>query len=59
MGAATVAYWERRDAYTVLVGKHEGKRPLGKRRRRWDDDTSITMDIKEMVWKGMDWIDLA
>jgi len=56
VGAACGAYWERRDAYTVLVGKHEGKRALGKRRRRWDD---ITMDVKEMGWEGMDWIGLA
>jgi hypothetical protein len=56
VGAACGACWERRDAYTVLVGKHEGKRALGKRRRRWDD---ITMDVKEMGWEGMDWIDLA
>jgi hypothetical protein len=44
MDAANGAYWERRDEYTVLVGKHEGKRALGKRRRRWDDD--ITMYVK-------------
>jgi len=57
MGAACGAYWERRDAYTVLVGKHEGKRALGKRRRRLDDD--IRMGVKEMGWEGKDWIDLA
>jgi hypothetical protein len=39
--AANGAYWDRGDKYTVLVGKHEGKRALGKSRRRWDDD--ITM----------------
>ena len=57
MGAACGVYWERRDAYTALVGKHEGKRVLGKCRRRWDDD--ITIDVKEMSWEGMEWSDLA
>jgi hypothetical protein len=39
------------------VGKPEGKRPLGKPRRRWEDN--IEMDIREIGWGGMDWIDLA
>ena len=42
--------------YTVLVGKPEGKRPLGRRRRRWEDN--IKMDLQEVGW-DMDWIDLA
>ena len=37
---------ERRGAYRVLVGKHEGKRPLGRRRRRWED--IIKMDLQKV-----------
>jgi hypothetical protein len=40
-----------------LVGKPEGKRPLGRRRRRWVNN--IKMDLREIVWDGMDWIHLA
>ena len=40
-----------------MVGEPEGKRPLGRRRRRWKDN--IKMDLKEMGCEGMDWIDLA
>jgi hypothetical protein len=39
------------------VGKPEGKRPLGSPRRRWVDD--IKMDLGEIGWDGMDWINLA
>jgi len=45
-----------RDVYRVLVGKLEGKRPLGRPRRRWED---IKMDFQEVGCGGMDWIDLA
>jgi hypothetical protein len=48
---------EKRNAYRILVGKPEGKRPLGRPRRRWEDN--IRMDLREMGWGGMDWIDLA
>jgi hypothetical protein len=48
---------ELRSAYKILVGKPEGKRPLGRPRRRWED--SIMMDHREIGWGGMDWIDLA
>jgi hypothetical protein len=48
---------ERRNAYRILVGKPEGKRPLGRPRRRWVDN--IKMDHREVGWDGMDWIDLA
>jgi hypothetical protein len=48
---------ERRGVYGVLVGKSEGKRPLGRPRRRWDDN--IKMDLQEVGCGGMDWIDLA
>ena len=43
--------------YRVLVGKHEGKRPLGRPRRRWEDN--IKMDLQEVECGGMDWNDLA
>jgi hypothetical protein len=43
--------------YRILVGKPEGKRPLGRPRRRWVDD--IKMHLREIGWDGMDWIDLA
>jgi hypothetical protein len=49
--------WERRGVYGVLVGKPEGKRPLGRPRRRWED--SIKMDLLEVGCRGLDWIDLA
>jgi len=42
--------------YRVLVGKPEGKRPLGKPRRRWEDN--IKMDLQEVGCRGMDWIEL-
>jgi len=49
--------WQSRGIYRVLVGKHEGKRLLGRHRRRWEDN--IKMDLQEVVYDGMDWIDLA
>jgi hypothetical protein len=48
---------EKRNAYRILVGKLEGRRPLGRARRRWVD--TIKMDLREIGWDGMDWIDLA
>jgi hypothetical protein len=48
---------EKRNAYRILVGKPEGKRPLGRRRLRWEDN--IRMDIREIRWGGMYWIDPA
>jgi hypothetical protein len=47
---------ERRGVYRVLVGKPEGKRPLGRPRRRWKNN--IKMDLQE-VGRGIDWIELA
>ena len=41
----------------MMVGKREGKRPLGRPRRRWEDN--IKMDIREVVCGGMDWVDLV
>jgi len=48
---------ERRALYRVLVGKPEGKRPLGRPRRRWEGN--IKMDLQEVGCEGMDWIELA
>jgi hypothetical protein len=48
---------ETRNAYRILVGKPEGKRPLGRPRRRWVDN--IKMDIGELESDGRDWIELA
>ena len=48
---------EERGAYRVLVGKPEGKRPLGRSRRRWVDN--IRMDLQEVRCGYMDWIGLA
>jgi hypothetical protein len=47
---------EKSNPYTILVRKPDGKRPLGRPRRRWVD--SIKMNLRER-WSGMDWIDLA
>ena len=47
----------RSDVYRVLVGKHEGKRPLGRPRRRWEDN--IKVDLQKVGCRGMDWIELA
>jgi hypothetical protein len=44
-------------AYRILVRKPEGKRPLGRPRRRWMDN--IKMDLREIGWDGVDWIELA
>ena len=48
---------DRRGVYSVLVGKPEGKRPLGRPRRRWEDN--IKMDLQKVGCGGMDWIELA
>jgi hypothetical protein len=44
-------------AYRIVVGKPEGKRPLGRPRHRWVD--IIKMDLREIGWDDMDWIVLA
>jgi hypothetical protein len=46
-----------RNAYRILVGKPQGRRPLGGSRRRWVDN--IKTDLREKGWDGMDWVDLA
>jgi hypothetical protein len=48
---------EKKNAYRILVGKPEGKRPLGTPKRRWMDN--IKMGLSEIEWDGLDWIDLA
>jgi hypothetical protein len=52
-----VGIGEKRGVYRVLVGKREGKRPVGRPRRRWEDN--IKMDIQEVGCGGMDWIEPA
>jgi len=49
--------WEVGGANRVLVGRREGKRPLKRPRRRWEDN--IKMDLQEVGCGGMDWVDLA
>jgi hypothetical protein len=48
---------ETRNVYRILVEKPEGKRPLGRPRRRWVDN--IKMNLREIGWDGVDWIELA
>jgi hypothetical protein len=48
---------EKRNAYRLLVGKPEGRRPLGRPRCRWVDN--IRMDLGEVGWSDVDWIGLA
>ena len=57
MGGACSTYGESIGAYRVLVGKPEGERPLGRPRRRWEDN--IRMDLQELICEDMDWIDVA
>jgi hypothetical protein len=47
---------EKRNAYRILVGNPEGKRRLGRPRRRWVNN--IKMDLRVIGWDGMDWIDM-
>jgi len=48
---------DRRGVYRVLVGKHEGRRPPGRPRHRWEDN--IKMDLHEVGCGGMDWVEVA
>jgi hypothetical protein len=48
---------ERRGVYRILVGKPEGKRPLGRHKHRWEDN--IKMDLQEVRSGFVDWIELA
>jgi hypothetical protein len=57
VGCACSAYGGRRGVSRAFVGKPEGKRSLGRHRRRWEDN--IKMDLQEIVCGCMDWIELA
>jgi hypothetical protein len=57
MGRACSKNTEKRNAYRILVEKSEGKRQLRKPKRRWMDN--IKIDLKEIGWSSMDWIDLV
>jgi hypothetical protein len=57
MGSACRTVGEKRNAYRIMVGKQEVKRPLGRPRNRWVDN--IKIDVRETGWDGMDWIDLT
>jgi hypothetical protein len=48
---------ERRGVYRILLGIPEGRRPLGRPRRRWEDN--IKMDLREVGWESMDWTELT
>jgi hypothetical protein len=50
---------KKRDSYRMLVGKPEGKRPLGTTRRRWVDNNNIRMGLVRVGWGDVDWIGLA
>jgi len=56
MGGHVARMVEKRGIYRVLVGKPEGKRPLGRPRIRWEDN--IKVDLQEIGCRGMDWIEL-
>jgi hypothetical protein len=60
IGMHTGYWWQmeaKRNAYKIFVGKPEGKRPLGRPRQTWVG--SIKIDLREIGWDGMDWINLA
>jgi hypothetical protein len=57
MGRECSTHGEKKNAYKILVGKSKGKRPLGRPRCRWVDN--IKIDLRDIGWGGMDWIDLA
>jgi hypothetical protein len=57
MSVACGTHGENRTAYRILLGKPEGKRSVGKPRRRWEDN--IKIDFTEILRGHMDWIDLA
>jgi hypothetical protein len=57
MGGACSMHGEMRNAFKIMVGKPEGKRPLGKPKHRWED--VIKMDLREIGFGTVDWIHLA
>jgi hypothetical protein len=54
MGRACSTNGEKRHAFEILVGKPEGKRPLGRPRSRWGDN--IKMDLRDIDWGGPTWL---
>jgi hypothetical protein len=50
---------EKRNAYRILVGKPERKRSPGRHTRRWEDNITRRIDLRDIRWGGVDWIDLA
>jgi hypothetical protein len=59
MGGHVARKGEKRNAYRLLVGKPEGRRPLARPRRMWLDNTRIRMDLVEVGWGDVGWIGLA
>jgi hypothetical protein len=57
MGGSCSTNGEKKYACKILVGTPEGKRPLGRPRRMWVDN--IKMDLTEIGWDGVEWIDMA
>jgi hypothetical protein len=57
MGRACSTNGKKRNACRILVGKPEGKRPLGRPKRRWVDNNK--MDLREIGWDGMNWIEIG
>jgi hypothetical protein len=57
MDRAFSTHGEKRNICRILVGNPEGKRSLGRPRRKWENN--IKVDLRKMGWDGMDWIDLA
>jgi hypothetical protein len=57
MGGACSTNGKKRNACRLLVGKPEGRRPLGRPKRRWLDN--VRMDLVEVGWGDVDWIGLA
>jgi hypothetical protein len=57
IGRECSIHGEKTNAYRILTGSREGKRPLGRPKRRWEDN--IEIDLREIVWVGVNWIDLA
>jgi hypothetical protein len=57
MGRACITHWEKRNAYRILMGKPEGKRPLVRPRHKYEDN--IKIELRGIGWGVMDWIHLA
>jgi hypothetical protein len=57
MGEKCSTNGEKTNACRILVGKPKGRRPLGTPRRRWVDN--IKINVREIGWDGVDWIDMA